>query len=92
MAVAVFLCFHFVIKYPIQFIVNNVFSFFCHLKILPTCNITSFLQTGSMTLHHGEDILTRIRNIEAVELGKYRIQPWYFSPYPQELVSKEKEK
>lgn len=36
---------------------------------------------------HSEDALTRIRNIEMVELGRYRIQPWYFSPYPQELTT-----
>lgn len=36
---------------------------------------------------HNEDALTRIRNIEMVELGRYRIQPWYFSPYPQELTT-----
>uniref|UniRef100_A0A0N5A8C5 histone acetyltransferase n=1 Tax=Syphacia muris TaxID=451379 RepID=A0A0N5A8C5_9BILA len=44
-------------------------------------------QRGSMSIvGHSEDALTRIRNIEMIELGRYRIQPWYFSPYPQELV------
>ncbi len=42
--------------------------------------------TGSMTTHHGEDAITRIRNIDMIELGAHRIQPWYFSPYPQELI------
>ncbi|VDD95101.1 unnamed protein product [Enterobius vermicularis] len=45
-------------------------------------------QRGSMSIvGHSEDALTRIRNVEMIELGRYRIQPWYFSPYPQELVS-----
>ncbi|KAM3724474.1 Histone acetyltransferase Tip60 [Dirofilaria immitis] len=45
-------------------------------------------QRGSMSIiGHSEDALTRIRNIEMVELGRYRIQPWYFSPYPQELTT-----
>ncbi|XP_060665883.1 histone acetyltransferase Tip60-like [Drosophila nasuta] len=26
-----------------------------------------------------------VRNVEWIELGKYRIKPWYFSPYPKEL-------
>lgn len=39
-------------------------------------------QTGSMVAHH-DDIVTRMKNIEMIELGKYRIRPWYFSPYPQ---------
>ncbi|XP_061172133.1 histone acetyltransferase KAT5-like isoform X3 [Saccostrea echinata] len=43
-------------------------------------------QTGSMVAHH-DDIVTRMKNIEMIELGKYRIRPWYFSPYPQELTS-----
>ncbi|KAL5008626.1 hypothetical protein ScPMuIL_014207 [Solemya velum] len=43
-------------------------------------------QTGSMVAHH-DDIVTRMKNIEMIELGRYRIKPWYFSPYPQELTS-----
>uniref|UniRef100_A0A915KYC0 histone acetyltransferase n=1 Tax=Romanomermis culicivorax TaxID=13658 RepID=A0A915KYC0_ROMCU len=39
--------------------------------------------TGSMSAHNADDTATRVRNIEMVELGKHRIQPWYFSPYPQ---------
>ncbi|CAB3397809.1 unnamed protein product [Caenorhabditis bovis] len=42
---------------------------------------------GSMSMvGHSEDAMTRIRNVEAIELGRYRIQPWYFSPYPQQLT------
>uniref|UniRef100_A0AC35TUA0 Histone acetyltransferase n=1 Tax=Rhabditophanes sp. KR3021 TaxID=114890 RepID=A0AC35TUA0_9BILA len=44
-------------------------------------------QRGSMTATgHSEDAQTRIRNIELIELGLHRIQPWYFAPYPQELT------
>lgn len=43
-------------------------------------------QTGSMVSHH-DDVLTRMKNVELVELGKFRIKPWYFSPYPQELTN-----
>lgn len=39
-----------------------------------------------MVAHH-DDIVTRMKNVEMIELGKYRIRPWYFSPYPQELTS-----
>ncbi|XP_067139602.1 histone acetyltransferase KAT5 isoform X3 [Centruroides vittatus] len=43
--------------------------------------------TGSLVAHH-DDLITRMKNIEMLELGKHRIRPWYFSPYPQqELVS-----
>ncbi|XP_064484834.1 histone acetyltransferase KAT5-like [Ornithodoros turicata] len=42
--------------------------------------------TGSMVAHH-DDIVTRMKNIEMIELGHNRIRPWYFSPYPQELVN-----
>lgn len=45
-------------------------------------------QTGSMvSSHHEQDTVTRMRNLEWIELGCYRIKPWYFSPYPQELVN-----
>ncbi|KAA3675131.1 histone acetyltransferase HTATIP [Paragonimus westermani] len=44
-------------------------------------------QTGSMvSSHHEQDTITRIRNLEWIELGRYRMKPWYFSPYPQELT------
>ena len=47
--------------------------------------------TGSMSrafnVHGHDDVVTRMKNIEMIELGRYRIKPWYFSPYPQELVS-----
>jgi len=29
--------------------------------------------------------VTRIKNIELIELGRYRMVPWYFSPYPVEM-------
>ncbi|CAI5452624.1 unnamed protein product [Caenorhabditis angaria] len=42
---------------------------------------------GSMSMvGHSEDAMTRIRNIDCIELGRSRIQPWYFSPYPQQLT------
>ena len=44
-------------------------------------------QTGSLAVPgQHDDIVTRMKNIELIELGKHRIKPWYFSPYPQELV------
>jgi histone acetyltransferase HTATIP len=46
-------------------------------------------QTGSLAApgQHDTDVVTRMKNIELIELGKHQIKPWYFSPYPQELVS-----
>lgn len=43
-------------------------------------------QSGSMVTHH-DDVVTRMKNIEMIELGKHRIKPWYFAPYPQVCVS-----
>jgi len=34
-----------------------------------------------------DDAITRMKNVELIELGRHRIKPWYFSPYPIELVS-----
>ncbi|XP_055299366.1 histone acetyltransferase Tip60 isoform X1 [Sitodiplosis mosellana] len=41
-------------------------------------------QSGSMVTHH-DDVVTRMKNVEMIELGKHRIKPWYFAPYPQEM-------
>nr|CAB3257885.1 histone acetyltransferase KAT5 [Phallusia mammillata] len=46
-------------------------------------------QTGSMTIHVPEDKVSRIKNIKCIEIGKYRLKPWYFSPYPIELTKYE---
>jgi len=47
-------------------------------------------QTGSLAAPgQDQDVVTRMKNIELIELGKHRIKPWYFSPYPQELVAEE---
>ncbi|CAB4067688.1 TIP60 [Lepeophtheirus salmonis] len=45
-------------------------------------------QTGSLAVPgQHDDVVTRMKNIELIELGRHRIRPWYFSPYPQDLVS-----
>ena len=28
-----------------------------------------------------------MKNISMIELGRYRMKPWYFSPYPVELTT-----
>ncbi|PAA47011.1 hypothetical protein BOX15_Mlig033023g3, partial [Macrostomum lignano] len=43
-------------------------------------------QTGSMAHNHDDNKVMRMKNIEWIELGRYRIKPWYFSPYPVELT------
>eukprot|EP01135_Chromosphaera_perkinsii_P001244 Nk52_evm17s163 gene=Nk52_evmTU17s163 len=41
-------------------------------------------QTGSMVQSFSaDDTVTRIKNIQLIEMGKFRITPWYFSPYPK---------
>ena len=42
-------------------------------------------QSGSMVTHH-DDVVTRMKNVEMIELGKHRINPWYFASYPQVSV------
>lgn len=39
--------------------------------------------SGSMTQNQTE--ISRVRNLERVQMGKHEIEPWYFSPYPQEF-------
>lgn len=46
-------------------------------------------QTGSLATHHEDSAITRIKNIRMIELGRYRIKPWYFAPYPEEITSLE---
>eukprot|EP00039_Didymoeca_costata_P001356 m.51791 g.51791 ORF g.51791 m.51791 type:complete len:436 (-) comp10753_c0_seq2:1511-2818(-) len=40
--------------------------------------------TGSLRREGShDDVVTRMKNIEEIELGQHRIKPWYFSPYPE---------
>uniref|UniRef100_A0A8B9LR13 Histone acetyltransferase KAT5 n=1 Tax=Astyanax mexicanus TaxID=7994 RepID=A0A8B9LR13_ASTMX len=44
--------------------------------------------TGSLVSDRShDDIITRMKNIDCIELGRHRLKPWYFSPYPQELTT-----
>ncbi|KAK3748728.1 hypothetical protein QZH41_015675 [Actinostola sp. cb2023] len=49
--------------------------------------INSLRNHGSMVHDRSnDDIVTRMKNIQMIQLGKFRIRPWYFSPYPQEFA------
>ena len=39
---------------------------------------------GSMVQNHAQ--LHLVRNLEKIQMGKHIIEPWYFSPYPQEFA------
>ena len=38
---------------------------------------------GSMTQNQAE--ISRVRNLDRIQMGKHEIEPWYFSPYPVEF-------
>jgi histone acetyltransferase HTATIP len=39
---------------------------------------------GSMTQNQAE--ISRVRNLDKIQMGKFEIEPWYFSPYPAEFT------
>lgn len=43
--------------------------------------------SGSMTQNPHE--VARVRNLNRIIMGKYEIEPWYFSPYPIELTDED---
>jgi len=40
--------------------------------------------SGSMTQNQAE--ISRVRNLSRIQIGKYEVEPWYFSPYPAEFT------
>ncbi|KAF2750498.1 histone acetyltransferase ESA1 [Sporormia fimetaria CBS 119925] len=42
---------------------------------------------GSMTQNQTE--ISRVRNLEKIQMGKFEVEPWYFSPYPIDFVDSE---
>lgn len=53
----------------------------------PQREIEKLRTSGSMTQNHSE--VSRVRNVSKVIFGEYEIEPWYFSPYPQELTEED---
>ncbi|SMN20208.1 similar to Saccharomyces cerevisiae YOR244W ESA1 Catalytic subunit of the histone acetyltransferase complex (NuA4) that acetylates four conserved internal lysines of histone H4 N-terminal tail [Maudiozyma saulgeensis] len=43
--------------------------------------------SGSMT--QNPHVVSQVRNLTKVVMGKYEIEPWYFSPYPIELTDED---
>ena len=43
--------------------------------------------SGSMTQSAHE--ISRVRNLSKLQIGKYEVEPWYFSPYPVEYTEEE---
>eukprot|EP01095_Lingulamoeba_sp_RSL-Kostka_P014980 TRINITY_DN6737_c0_g1_i1.p1 TRINITY_DN6737_c0_g1~~TRINITY_DN6737_c0_g1_i1.p1 ORF type:complete len:324 (+),score=78.61 TRINITY_DN6737_c0_g1_i1:95-1066(+) len=41
-------------------------------------------QLSALEKQHEE--ITKVKNIETIELGRYEIDAWYFSPYPEEFA------
>lgn len=51
-------------------------------------NTHSRVSNRNLTSEGNHDLtIRRMKNIEMIELGRYRIKPWYFSPYPEEIVN-----
>ncbi|KAL7742006.1 hypothetical protein ACLKA6_018261 [Drosophila palustris] len=42
-------------------------------------------QKGKITNSRQKSNESLVKNVELIELGRYRMKPWYFSPYPEEL-------
>ena len=43
-----------------------------------------------ITLEKEHEEVTKVKNIPCIVLGKYEIETWYFSPYPDEYAGEEK--
>ncbi|KAF2753054.1 hypothetical protein EJ05DRAFT_480764 [Pseudovirgaria hyperparasitica] len=43
--------------------------------------------SGSLTQNQTE--ISRVRNLEKIQMGKHEIEPWYFSPYPVEFAEED---
>lgn len=59
------------------------------LAPLQTCSkqqeIENLRRGGSMTQRSEE--ISRVRNIAQIEMGKHRVNTWYFSPYPESICN-----
>ena len=45
-------------------------------------------QSAALEREHEE--VTKVKNVEIIEFGKYEIDAWYFSPYPDDYAKSKK--
>lgn len=50
-----------------------------------TAEMESLRRGGSMT-HRPEEI-ARVKNVDKIEMGQHQVDAWYFSPYPEDLIT-----
>ncbi|KAG5518738.1 hypothetical protein PMAC_002707 [Pneumocystis sp. 'macacae'] len=53
-------------------------------KYSKTTEIEKLRTSGSMTQNVHE--ISRVKNLTMIQIGRYEVEPWYFSPYPIELT------
>ncbi|KAK4054255.1 Histone acetyltransferase [Microbotryomycetes sp. JL201] len=58
-------------------------------EIIPTFSkareIEKLRTQGSMTQSHSE--VSRVKNLDRIQMGKHEVEAWYFSPYPVEFAN-----
>jgi histone acetyltransferase HTATIP len=55
-----------------------------HVPVSREDEIEKLRVGGSMTQNQTE--ISRVRNLESIQMGDSEIEPWYFSPYPAEFT------
>eukprot|EP00742_Colponemidia_sp_Colp-10_P006066 GILJ01006491.1.p1 GENE.GILJ01006491.1~~GILJ01006491.1.p1 ORF type:complete len:467 (-),score=50.92 GILJ01006491.1:176-1390(-) len=55
-----------------------------HGELNPVEGGTENLDQETAELEKEHDNATKVKNVDSIELGKYDIDTWYFSPYPEE--------
>jgi histone acetyltransferase MYST1 len=61
-------------------------------KLLIDCTAESKIddkEVKLLELEREHDEITKVKNINSIVLGRYEIETWYYSPYPDEFVGEE---
>lgn len=48
--------------------------------------ISKAKRAAATTSGSSHEDVTKMKNVEMIELGRHRIKPWYFSPYPKVII------
>jgi histone acetyltransferase MYST1 len=63
-------------------------------RIWPDAHIcTNFAlqeDTKLSALEKEHEEITKVKNIQTIEIGKFEVDTWYFSPYPEEFANCQK--
>jgi hypothetical protein len=76
----------------VNYLVNFAWSVFDSQHIICICFLQTYAEMDPTTaaLEKEHEAITKVKYIDRIQIGRYEIDTWYFSPYPEEYGKQSK--